>query len=107
MAQALSASRDQSQRLAMITEAVDRLTHDCGITVKYATWRSDELADWHSATRTYYIAADATLDDQVWAIMEFVLLLTVGPEACAGAHPAPILHAVPDTSDELPQQSTG
>ena len=101
MAQALTASRDPSERLAMVTDTVARLRHDCGITVKYVTWRGDELADWHSATRTYYISADATLDDQVWAIMQLVLLLTVGPHAAAGAHKTSVLHLVPESGDTL------
>jgi Ser/Thr protein kinase RdoA (MazF antagonist) len=104
MAQALTASRGPSQRLAMITEIVTRLRRDCDVTVKHVTWPGRELADWHSSSRTFYIAADATLDDQAWAIMELVLLLTVGPEACAGAHPTPILHLVPEPSDEPSRQ---
>jgi hypothetical protein len=103
MAQALTASPGLSQRLAMITEIVDRLQRDCDVTVKHVTWPGRELADWHSSTRTFYLASDATLDDQVWVFMELVLLLTVGPEACAGAHPAPILHVVPEPS----RQSAG
>lgn len=102
MAQALSATADQAQRLALITDSVAWLRDNRGVTVKYVTWPGDELADWHSATRTLYIAADATLIDQVWAFTEIVRLLDVGPDACPDARKTHILHVVPDPGDTLP-----
>jgi hypothetical protein len=104
MAQARPASPDPAQRLTFINEVVYRLQDGLGVTIKYVTWPGDELADWHSATRTFEVAADAAVDDQVWAYMELILLLTVGPDACAGARQTPILHLVPEPVDDTIQQ---
>jgi hypothetical protein len=99
MTQALPAALDPTRRLAFISEVITRLSGDLGITIRYVTWPGDELADWHSAARTFYIASDATLDQQVWAFMDLLLLLVVGPDACNAAHRMPILHSVPQPGD--------
>jgi hypothetical protein len=101
MSQALSTIADQAQRLALITDAVAWLRDNRGVTVRYVTWPGRELADWHSATRTLEIAADATLIDQIWAFTEVVRLLDVGPDACPAARKTPILHLVPEPGATL------
>lgn len=104
MQQALTASlRDPTQCLIFISEVQRRLALDLGVTIEYVPLPGDDLADWHSSNRTFYISSDAALEDQVWAHLELLLLLIVGPEACAGARPMPILHSVPELADDLEQ----
>lgn len=95
MTQALTASlRDPAQCLTFIGEVTGRLSR-AGVTIKYVDFPRGELSEWHAGSRTFCLASDATLEDQVWACTELMLLLVVGPDACTGAHITPLLQVVP------------
>lgn len=79
-------------------EVTRRLTHELGVTIHHtADVPADDIGWWESPTNTVTVRADATLEQQVWLLVQVWLLLVLGPSAVV-AHVEPLgprLHLVP------------